>query len=200
MLYSASPDDGALQPKHVVNIKTCVVFARKINSCEWGNVIVVFYRILTQQDALFHYYNFTVSVQLANKRGFKQKKNYKDCNFLWNESEQLDRNLLTFRGNVILSRTGLKSNPRSIWAASTEAVFTAAFMPTVNFNLEDGASTYLRNVCKLILNYTDYSILKYAAHFRRYSLPSVRDTESHSGRFWCRKLSPLCLQTWRIMY
>jgi hypothetical protein len=33
-LYSASPDDGALQPKHVVNIKTCVVFARKINSCE----------------------------------------------------------------------------------------------------------------------------------------------------------------------
>jgi hypothetical protein len=29
VLYSASPDDGALQPKHVVNIKTCVVFARK---------------------------------------------------------------------------------------------------------------------------------------------------------------------------
>jgi hypothetical protein len=28
-LYSASPDDGASQPKHVVKIKTCVVFARK---------------------------------------------------------------------------------------------------------------------------------------------------------------------------
>jgi hypothetical protein len=25
----ASPDDGASQPKHVVKIKTCVVFARK---------------------------------------------------------------------------------------------------------------------------------------------------------------------------
>jgi hypothetical protein len=48
-------DDGALQPKHVVNIKTYVVFACKINSCEWGNVIVVFYRIQTQQDAFFHY-------------------------------------------------------------------------------------------------------------------------------------------------
>jgi hypothetical protein len=29
VLYSASADYGASQPKHVVKIKTCVVFARK---------------------------------------------------------------------------------------------------------------------------------------------------------------------------
>jgi hypothetical protein len=29
LMYSASPDDGALRPKHVVKIKTCVVFAHK---------------------------------------------------------------------------------------------------------------------------------------------------------------------------
>jgi hypothetical protein len=56
---------------------------------------------------------------------------YKEYNFLGSKGQQRPRNLSTFRRNVLLSQTELKTKP-SKQAASKEGLFTAFFLTVIS--------------------------------------------------------------------